>query len=114
MTVADGGDRAVVDARRDGLDLGLLEPLDHLVGLEAGREVDVADRQVEEVVADRAADIARHALVGVERVEQPRHAAAACATWRRSSLSVHWSLRDRLTIIAAVAPQILRPFHTIS
>ena len=44
-----------------------------------GREVDVADGKAEELVADRAADIAGQALVGAERVEQPAHAACACA-----------------------------------
>ena len=83
MAVADRGDRAVLDPGRDRLDPRLFEPPDDLVRLEPGREIDVADRQAEQVVADRAADVAGQPLVRAERVEQPRHAAASCAISRR-------------------------------
>ena len=86
---------------------------DHFFGRDPGREVDVADRQAEQVVADRAADVAGQALIGAERVEQPLHAALP-APFGGVELQRHCSLRDRLTIIAAVAPQILRPFQMIS
>ena len=103
----------MVDPGRDCLDLRRLQPLDDFLGAKPRGEIDVADRQAEQIVADRAADIARQALVGAERVEQPAHA-RALAPFRGVELQLHCSLRDRLTIIAAVAPQILRPFQSIS
>ena len=112
VTVADGGDGPVIDARRHGLDSDLVEALDYLFRLEAGGEIDVADRKVEEVVPHRASNIARGALIGIESLQQPRHSTAA-APFGGVDSQVHWSLRERLTIIAAVAPQILRPFQTI-
>ena len=83
MAVADRGDGAVIDAGRNGLDPGLLEPTNDLVGHDPGGEVDVVDGEAEQVVAHRAADIAGQAL----RRRRARRAAAACraacATWRR-------------------------------
>ena len=93
--------------------LRLLEPRDHFVGRDPGGKIDVADRQAEQIVAHRAADVARQPLVGAERRQQPlmprclRHFGGV-------EVQLHCSLRDRLTIIAAVAPQILRSFHMIS
>ena len=64
----------MVDPGRDRLDPRRLEPRDDLVGREPGGEIDVADRQAEQLVADRAADVAGQAVVGAERVR----AAAPC------------------------------------
>ena len=83
------------------------------VRLEPRREIDVVDRQAEQAVAHRPADIARQPLVRAKRGEQPRHPADS-APFGGVELQLHLSLRDRLTIIAAVAPQILRPFQSIS
>ena len=83
-------------------------------GSKPGGEVDVADRQAEQVVANRAADIARQALLGAERVEQPRPCPRRLRHFAASSFSSIAACATRLTIIAAVAPQILRPFHSIS
>ena len=44
-------------------------------GCEPRREIDVVDRQAEQAVAHRAADVARQPLVRAERRQQPRHAA---------------------------------------
>ena len=111
--VADGGDGAMIDPRRHRLDPCRLEAGHDVIGQEAGGEVEVADRQAEQLVAHRSADIARHPGIGVERFQHARHA-APLAPFRGVELHRQLSLRDRLTIIAAVAPQILRPFHSIS
>ena len=74
--------------------------------------------EMEKVVPNRAANVPRQALLRSERVEQAAHAAAAAPLGRveleRVRGQLHCSLRERLTMIAAVAPQILRPFHNIS
>ena len=113
MAAADGSDRAMIDARRNGADLRGLQPLDDLLRAKPGRQIDVAEGKVQQIVADRAADIAGQSFVGSKRVEHTGHA-APLAPFLGVDLQLHWSLRDRLTIIAAVAPQILRSFHTIS
>ena len=106
LAVADRGDGAMIDAGRNRLDPRRLESLDHFVGTNPRGEVDVVDRQAEQFVAHRAADIAGQAVVGAERLQQPPDAAAA-APLGGVELQLHCSLRDRLTSIAAVAPQIL-------
>ena len=113
MAVADRGDRAMLDPGRNGLDARLFQATDHVIGLEPGCEIDVVDRQAKEAIANRAADIAGQPLLRAERGEQPRHPADS-APFRSLEPHFHASLRDRLTIIAAVAPQILRPSHSIS
>ena len=116
MAVAHRRDRAVLDACRHGLDLRRFKAFDHLLRVQPRREVDVADRQAEQLVANRAANVAGQPLVAAERVKQPRHALDG-APIARIELQLHVSRvrrRDRLTMIAAVAPQILRPFHSIS
>jgi hypothetical protein len=59
------------------------------------------------------ADVARQSFVGSKRFEHPRHAAPQAPRFR-IDLQLHRSLRDKFTSMAAVAPQILRSFHTIS
>ncbi len=108
----DRGDRAVVDPGRHGLDVGRLEPLDDLFGQQAGGEVDIVDFEAEQVVAHRAADQPRQPLGSAERIEQPRHARPRAPFFGVESQR-HCSRRARLTMIAAVAPQILRPSQSI-
>ena len=55
---------------RDRLDPGGGEPLDHLSGHEAGRQVEVGNVRAQREVADRAADEAAAPVGRVERVEQ--------------------------------------------
>jgi hypothetical protein len=52
-------------------------------------------------------------LLGAQSCEEPGHSPDP-APLGGVQLQLHLSLRERLTIIAAVAPQILRPFQTIS
>jgi hypothetical protein len=97
---------------RDDLHSDRLEPLDDLFGTDAGREVDVADWNAEQIVANRSADVAGQAVIGAQRFQQPIHAAAA-APFAGVELQLHCSLRERLTSIAAVAPQMFRPFQSM-
>ena len=55
------------DARWNGLDLRLLEAPHHFVGRDPGRKIDVADREPEQIIADRSADVAGETVVGVQR-----------------------------------------------
>jgi hypothetical protein len=110
----DRGDRAVGDARRHRLDPRAGEPLDHILWGEPGGEIDVADGQAEQRVAHAAADIAGVAGPGAERREEGLHALALLPARFGELHSTSSSRRDRLTIIAAVAPQIRRPSHSIS
>ena len=112
-SAADSRHRSVIDARGDGPNLGRLQPRDHLVGSQPCREVEVADRQVQEFVTNRAAHVAGQAFLCSESVKQAGHASLTTPPVG-IDLQLHCSLRDRLTIIAAVAPQIFRSFHTIS
>ncbi len=108
------GDRAVGEAGGDGLDRALFEPRDHRLRRQAGGEVDVADFEPEQGVAHAAADIAGVALAGAERAQQPLHAGAVLPGGVGQLHAGSPSRRPRLTIIAAVAPQIFRPSHSIS
>ena len=101
------------DTGGNGANFGRFEPLDDFFGPQPGCKVEVADGQVQEIVAYRAADIARQALVGSKGLEQASHASLATPPVGIDP-QLHCSLRERLMIIAAVAPQILRSFHTIS
>ena len=103
----------MVDPSRNGLDFRFFQPPDHVIGRDAGRKVDVADGKREEIVAHGAPDVARQPFVGAERGEQPPHA-AFLAPLCGVEAQLHCSLRERLTIIAAVAPQILRSSQIIS
>ena len=113
LAAADRCDRAVVDARRDSPNARFLQPPDDLFRPKPRGDVDVVDRVIEKLVADRASDVARQAVLGAERLQQAPHA-AALAPFGRVQPQLHRSFRDRLTIIAAVAPQILRPSQMIS
>jgi hypothetical protein len=111
MAIADGGDRAMLDARRHRLETRGLKPFDHLVGAQASGEIDIVDGQAEKTVADRSADVAGLPFAAAERVEKLRHAAMP-APFLRVEPQLHRSRRDRLTSMAAVAPQIRLPFHS--
>ena len=94
-----------------------LRPLLALVVVEQVREQPVGVALFsagEERVADAAADIARVALLGAKRGEQGPHPLAPLPGRPRKLHGANSSRRDRLTIIAAVAPQIRRPSHSIS
>ena len=113
MAIADRSNGPMINSCGNRLDPHLFEPLDDLFGTQACGKIDIVDRQTEQLVAYSTADVARQALVGTERIEYPRHA-ADCPPLLRIELQLHCSLRERLTMIAAVTPQILRPFHKIS
>lgn len=113
MSITDGSDSAMVDSRRHGFDARFFEALHHRLGRNPGREIDVADRQAEEVVSNCTTDVASQPFVCAERIEETLHPPLLAPFWSVERQH-HCSLRERLTIIAAVAPQILRSFHTIS
>src|SRR4030095_9365379 len=96
----------------DSLDSRRLQPLDDLFGPELGGEIDVADGEAKQVVAHRAADIPGQAFPGTERLQDARDpllpAPAGCVQLHAQSRR-----RVRLTIIAAVAPQMRRPCQSI-
>jgi hypothetical protein len=56
------------DAGRHALDAGRFGAADHLVGQRRGRDIDIADRNVQERVADRAADHPRFLAVLVQKL----------------------------------------------
>ena len=117
LAIGDGSDRAVGNSGRDRLDAGGFEPGDDVVGAQPGSEVDVVDRDPQQFIAHRTADIAGQPLVGTERIEDPRHPAPPPPAGRVElhifELSRVSSRRRKLTSIAAVAPQIRRPFQLI-
>ncbi len=60
---------AVFDARRHALDAGRLGAADHLRRQGGGRDIDIAGRNLQERIADRAADHARFLAVAVQQLE---------------------------------------------
>ena len=112
-TLRQGGDRAVGDAGRHRPDARSLQPTHHFLRRQRRGEVEVGDRQVQQRVPHRAADPARPGSIGTERADQlgqPRTVAPRGGGESQTQLS----RRDRLTIIAAVAPQMRRSSHCIS
>ncbi len=71
MRIDDQRHGAVVDAGRHALDAGRLGAADHFGGQRGGRDIDVADRNLQQRVADRAADHARFLAIAVQK---PEHA----------------------------------------
>ena len=69
LRIDDQRHGAVVDAGRHALDAGRLGAADHLLGQGGGRDIDVADRNVQQRIADRAADHARFLAVAVQEVQ---------------------------------------------
>ena len=107
----DRGDGAVGDPGRHGLDPRGLEPADDLLRGEGGGEIEIVGGDPEQGIAHRAADEARPAVLGVERVKQARDAGPVEPVTR---IDLHRARRDRLTSIAAVAPQMRRSSQMIS
>ncbi len=60
---------AVLNAGRDALDAGRLGAADHLGGQGSGRDIDIAGRNLQERVADRAADHARLLAVAIKQLQ---------------------------------------------
>ena len=109
--VGDRGDRAMHDSRGHRLDSGGLQPADDFLRRMDRRDVDVGDRKAQQRVAHRATDIARRALLGTERHGQPVEAGPLRPVGGGQGggfVHGHVSLCARLTIIAAVAPQMRR------
>ena len=81
---------------------------------EAGGEVDVARLHLQQSVAHAAADIAGLAGIRGQSGQQFGHSGPLLPGGGRELHRTSSSRRDRLTIIAAVAPQMRRPSHSIS
>ncbi len=109
---AHRGDRPVGDTRRNGLDPRRPAAPHDFVGAEQGRDIDVGDGGAQQSVAHRAADQAR--LSGPKRLEHPGNPRPFGDRHQRVDVDHAPSRRLRLTSIAAVAPQIRRPFQSIS
>jgi hypothetical protein len=60
------------NAGRNALDAGGLGAADHFVGQRGGRDIDIANRDVQQRVADGAADHARFLAVAIEQFEHAR------------------------------------------
>src|SRR4029077_8633053 len=67
--------RAVLDAGRHALDAGCPGATDYLFGNSGGRDIDVTDRDVQQRVADGAADHARFFAVAVQEIQHTRGSA---------------------------------------
>jgi hypothetical protein len=107
------GDGAVLDPGRYRLDARSSEQRRHAVGGVRRREVDVRGLDPEQRVAHRAPDDPR--LAGAERRDQPGESVTVAPVgMRQDRQAAHRSRRDRLTSIAAVAPQIRRSPQRIS
>ena len=108
----DGGDGAMSDAGGDGTDTGGLQAGKHIVGQQARREVDVGGVEPQQRIAHHAAD--EPGLVWTAKRLDQRRKAFARAQAVEVQGHAHASCRDRLTSIAAVAPQIRRSCQRIS
>ena len=109
----DGSNRTVRQAGRDRLDPRILESLDHLLRGQARGDIDIGDVDPKQRVAYCAPDEARLALRRAENFRQCFET-VPFAPRRSREYQDHLRRRARLTIIAAVAPQIRRSFHMIS
>src|ERR687891_112783 len=97
----------MLDPGGDCLDAGRLEPPNDFRRLMGGRQVEVAGMLAEQKIAHRPADEAGMASLRVERFQQPLDAGAVEPFLRVKLHGVTSpSRRDRLTSIAAVAPQM--------
>ena len=113
MATADRSDCAVIDPGWHCLDFCLPEPAQDRLRVEPRSEVHVGVRDAEQLVANGPADEACQALFGTQHGQQLAHA-ELLLPFCDVELQLHCSLRDKFTIIAAVAPQILRSLHMIS
>ena len=105
----DDRDRAMRDAGRHRLESTGAHPVDHRLGRQRRRQVDIGDGQAQQHVAHRAAD--ETTLQPLGKSDQLGAVGPGRGAGRHA---VHCIRRDRLTIIAAVAPQMRRSFHNIS
>src|SRR5204862_88636 len=69
LRIDDEGHGAVVDARRHALDAGGPGAADHLIGKRRGRNIDIADRNLQLRVADGAADHTCFLAVAAQQFE---------------------------------------------
>ena len=106
--VGDGGDRAMRQPGGYRLDARFFEVSDGPRGLEDRGAIEIVGGQAEQPVAHRTADEADAAVARLHRVQQPVHARAVGEGGDVYRCHVA-SLRARLTIIAAVAPQMSCP-----
>ena len=67
LRVDDQRDGAMLDAGRHALDAGEPGAADHLVRQRGGGDIDIADRKLQQRIADRAADDARLLAVAVQQ-----------------------------------------------
>ena len=88
---------------RDRLNARGVQAANDLVGGEWGGKIEVVGRHAKQRIAHRTANEARPAALRIERFEQ-RHYAWAIEPKVR--IDPHRTRRDRLTSIAAVAPQM--------
>ena len=109
----DRGDGAVRDPRRHRADAGGAQPVQYVVGQQPRGKVDIGDVHPQQRVAHRAADDPGLAGGRVQRVGQRRQPVARAPRCTGQG-HAHRSRRARLTIIAAVAPQIRRSPQLIS
>ncbi len=120
----DRGDRAVIDTGRDRLDPRRFEQGDHLLRRVRGRDVEIGHVDAEQRIAHRAADEPR--LSRTQRGDQPvqprpmppgrigqQQPVRRIPRFSRHARP-HFRRRDKLTSIAAVAPQIRCSPHMIS
>src|SRR3546814_1063412 len=98
---------AVRKSGRHRLDPGLAQPIEHRLRRMARREIDIGDVEpdAEEGIAHRTADDARLDRGRAEHIDELRQPRALAPGGVGKRHAVHRSRRDRLTIIAAVAPQ---------
>jgi hypothetical protein len=68
---------AVFDAGRHALDAGGSGAPDHLIGQRRRRDIDIADRNFHQRVADRAADHPRLLAIAIEQFEHARRRAGS-------------------------------------
>ena len=78
-----------------------------------GTLLNVVPGHAQQFVAHRSANETGQSFARAERVEQPRHARPRAPLGGVEG-QCHCNRRARLTMIAAVAPQILRPSQMIS
>ena len=105
----DGGDRAMRDSGRHRLEPTVAHAADDHLGRQRRRQIDIGDRQAQQHVAHRPTDEPRLQPLGQR--DQFGAVGPGRGTGRHAA---HCIRRDRLTIIAAVAPQMRRSFHIIS
>jgi hypothetical protein len=113
LALADGSDSAVLDAGGNRPDARGRQAFHDGFGPQFRSKVDIADGKPQQLVAHGSPDVAREAFARAKRSQQ-RGDARTRTPGVCIQLHCHCSRRDRFTSIAAVAPQIRRPAHSIS